>query len=538
MAEGTLFADSSSSPETELPLHVYPRHGIKRSRSSSPPLPVKKAVRRTQSFSTPVARTKIEFEGAMDSQIFNSRHTRTRFSFAALHKESPTEIFLANMSSPFAISQRPEKQRTELGPDVRQCQGQSLPHLETIENNGSDSCNYSDEIQPCEMEDREVHGSASNPGHCEKPSSCAADEVDTDNNGASKRCANTIDKFSTRRSRTYKSARTQNIGQTGMDGRGAPKDYSPTRVRHYRLLSVSPTMTSMLKTNDYTSCARKHLPSPDFEEASKAQTHLGMLGSRVQYGLVGRSFKAIRATTDRPDGSRKEVGDGFTSQEAHPNVYRKTERRVKDSPNRGLLGGLELAGGMPTEQNKMKGPTWLRGQRKTKTIPAATIWEHRQHIYRLETSIDTHDPIEAANFTEQLDPETTSYRGRLRRNLSEIIDNEDEIDLSAPSAEIFARGIRQNGRCRALTPDSDESLILCNSLRESPMDALTFVEDEYTPEKYVRNTSCGEELDPWKADHGDAQFPAKPMWNELCRDGKSLSLRPDPNEWVRMSTQS
>lgn len=144
-------------------------------------------------------------------------------------------------------------------------------------------------------------------------------------------------------------------------------------------------------------------------------------------------FKSVEKRPKTPASERlnlkvlKRTSDGFNSDEKHASPYRK-QRRINNDMR---MGSLELTQ-KGTFTQKLQGPTWLRGQKKTHTASLANLWSRRKYLGSAQVKTGSEDPLDS--FEEQtvphakLDAENGSRKPR-QISIEESNDSDEEVDL-------------------------------------------------------------------------------------------------------------
>lgn len=144
-------------------------------------------------------------------------------------------------------------------------------------------------------------------------------------------------------------------------------------------------------------------------------------------------FKAIKArpsiqTSDMSNlKMSNKTSDGFNDDEKHAGP-RWRQRRINSSDTR--MGSLELTQ-KGTFTQKLQGPTWPRGQKKSRTSSIASLWSSRQYLGDSQIK-ESHDPLESSE--EKKEPcarnETKNGNRKARhRDIEEPNEVDEEIGL-------------------------------------------------------------------------------------------------------------
>lgn len=215
-----------------------------------------------------------------------------------------------------------------------------------------------------------------------------------------------------------------------------------TKVKRYTLLSLSAPVNQRS-----TSKGRFHVsvesPRPTgFKKLPKVQSRFGAIGLSHEQELVGKPFKVTKSTQHSPfkdinsrsDGVKmcKGRSDGFTNEEARPTAYRRPDRRVKNIATE--LNSLDLTQkGVATQ--KIEGPTWPRGQKRSKPATTTSLWRQRQALGPSQFQIESQDPLDTSDDKKELKTELEGS-GYSKHSSSQISDTADEnLDLPEHGSE-------------------------------------------------------------------------------------------------------
>lgn len=203
-------------------------------------------------------------------------------------------------------------------------------------------------------------------------------------------------------------------------------------MKRYTLLSLSPPFDQRSKSNGRFLNSNKSPRPAGFKKLTKVQSRPGPIGYSYLQELAGKPFKVTKPTNDssfktlttRRDGVKmnKDKNDGFTNEEARPSPYRKTDRRVKSTLTE--LNRLDLTQKGAATQ-KMDGPTWLRGQKRSNAAKITSLWSNRRYIGPSQFQIESQDPLESFDNNSEIKTELGGRR-RWERPLSQIADDTDE----------------------------------------------------------------------------------------------------------------
>lgn len=544
MAGDSNTPEMAHPPESKTPLRTYSRRLLKR-RLTSPLLPVRKRVlRRTQSF--PAATPEVESGNsrAPEHKSANTGRKRTRFSLTTASGKTPTELFLENMSSPFVMSQRIQLQEQGLGARLQDDQ-EDIALLEASQDDDAAFDKQAEEPVKV-VEKRESTNEI-----CGTLQAVAAEEVDLNDDNSEEANDDDSQESPTKRPQTITEIETPGSSDTDLGFVNTANNFSSRRVTRYKLLSMSPPAELKPKAQGRCFDIPKS-PPPGFKAIPRVQTRLGVMGFDQQRSRIDKSFKVIKSTkltNDQPFKIEKHISDGFTNDEAKPSPYRKYERRIKNILNETHLGGLDLTQ-RSTATQKMEGPMWLRGQKRSRVATTASPWGKRQYLGGSQFRIESQDPLEAFNLNTEFDLENTHTTGRSKRRNSEIADEEEdeELDLLTHPEELDQQSSQGDAgddsyflkvaeprqeRLEQYLSDADESVVLLETSEGEDEDDLTIIPRTDTPEPAVGDLSSKTTFDFWGNNDLDAQLPPKRTWNMLNRDEDSLALRPDSREWLR-----
>lgn len=247
--------------------------------------------------------------------------------------------------------------------------------------------------------------------------------------------------------------------------------------------------------------------------------------------------------------------DGFEHEEARPSVVGK--RRRLDTIDRSI-GPLELTQQIVASQ-KIEGPTWIRGQKKSRIATATSPWRKKQYSSTSQFHIDSEDDNEWIQ-VKQSKPTDQSTRNRPQRCTSNFVSDDNEDTVARPDPDALTHGINTRSkadveavrkvRARRVIEfphisDADEPVMLLADPAGHEEDAayvsdgdasvglLVYPEDNEDEAGLatIPRTDIPENIAD--TDQADGQLPPK-QWvlNVLdCED--TLALRPDSREWMR-----
>lgn len=239
-----------------------------------------------------------------------------------------------------------------------------------------------------------------------------------------------------------------------------------------------------------------------------------------------KEYKEMKAATNTQP---KRSNDGFERNEARAGFPVK-KRRVDGSDVN--IGPLDTTQKGVTDQ-KMEGPTWQRGQKKSKPSTTPSLRKRRQFLGTSQFQIESEEsPDELGNDH----PRTTAQATRIRskRRISHIIEDDE---LSADHLHINGEAGEQGEHNDSAFDDAEvarsssnmEESAPYNGDADEPLDLLVFpfdVEDE--ADFTIRCT------DTLETELAAAQLPPK-RWvlNRQDDDQDALALRPNPGAWER-----
>lgn len=298
---------------------------------------------------------------------------------------------------------------------------------------------------------------------------------------------------------------------------------SPLRVKRYKLLSLSPPLDQKSKAKGRFLNATKPPPPAGFKAIRKVQSRLEIVGFDHLRRHTDKVFKVIKPTNDQLFKDVKHIGDGFTSDEAQPSPYRKNERRAKNTLSETHLKGLDLTQkGIATQG--MKGPTWLRGQKKPRSATTASLWNKRQYLGSSQHQIESQDPLETVDVEDKLESENFPTRGRSRHRTTHISDDTEEVGLlMIPKAS--EEGAEQ------YIFDADEPVDLLEFPKDEEEADLATIPRTDTPESADTDASSKTHLGSYGNGELGGQLPVKRTWDVLDHDGDMMALRPDSRDW-------
>lgn len=220
-----------------------------------------------------------------------------------------------------------------------------------------------------------------------------------------------------------------------------------------------------------------------------------------------KEYKEMKATTNT---KLKRSSDGFERNEARSGFSGKKRRTDSSDMNIGPLETTQK--GLPNQ--KVEGPTWQRGQKRSKASTTASLGKGRRYF---GTSHFRSDAEESPDELGNDQPTSTGQATRIRskRRISHI--SEDD-ELSAEYLPVDVEAGEQGAHNHSAFDDAEEPL----DLLVSPFD----MEDESISTIPSTNTPEDEEA--------PAQLPPK-CWvlNKQQDDLDTLTLRPDPRAWER-----
>lgn len=246
-------------------------------------------------------------------------------------------------------------------------------------------------------------------------------------------------------------------------------------------------------------------------------------------GRISDSFKAT-----------KRASDGFTREEARPSPFSKKDRKPRNSLA-GRLDPLELTQkGQATQ--KMDGPTWPRGQKRSRTSTTAGLWNNRHYFGTSQFQVDSQDPVEILEKFDIKEPQQdpVSSRSRKKRLVSEILseDTGEPVDLLVVSdGERDHEGDSPHGFDSGdvvFEPgDVDRQELMMNHHElDGDVDLITISHTD-TP-----GTAPSEkQFSFWEDDTPVGQLPPKRMLNVPDCNGDPLALRPEPRLWLQEVTR-
>lgn len=304
---------------------------------------------------------------------------------------------------------------------------------------------------------------------------------------------------------------------------------SPLRVKRYKLLSLSPPLDQNSKAKGRFLNATKPPPPAGFKAIRKVQSRLETIGFDYLRRCTDKAFKVIKPTNDQPFKDVKLIGDGFTSDEAQPSPYRMNERRTKNTLSETHLKGLDLTQKGITAQ-EMKGPTWLRGQKKPRHAATTSLWNKRQYLGSSQHQIESQDPLETVDVENELESVHFPTRGRSRHRTTHISDETEEVDLLVmPKAS--EEGAEQ------YISDADEPVILLEVPKDEEEVDLATIPRTDTPESADYYASSKIRFGSYRDGELDGQLPVKRTWDLLDHDGDMMALRPDSRDWQHAVTR-
>lgn len=528
-------------PKTQTPLRTYSRRALKRM-LTAPPLPVDtKILRRAQSFFAAAP------ESSPEHKSINAGRRRTGLSLPASSGQTPTDLFFEHMSSPFVLSQQMQQQEQGLGQGLQDDQ-EEIALLVT--NQDGDAA--FDDNKSAEDPVRAVLELQSTIEACDTFEVAAAEEFGPSDENSEDTDDDDRKELPTKRTQIITEAKLPGSSDAELDFVHAANKSSSRRMRRYKLLSLSPPVDQKSKAKRHFD-APKSPPPAGFKTIPRVQTRLGVMGFDQERKRTDKAFKAIKPTNNQPFMVDKHIGDGFTNDEAKPSPYRKAERRTKNTLTETRLAGLDLTQRGAATQ-KMEGPTWPRGQKRSRAATTASLWGNRQYLGGSHIQMESQDPLEAFSINEEPDSETIYNSGRSKRRISEIVDDDDEAKLgplthpdelddhsnqgdAGDDRGSTAMMEHWQDRAEKYISDADEPVVLLefpDEGEDEDEDGLATIPRTDTPEPAVGDTSSEISLGSCGNNDLNVQLPPKRTWDLLLNcDGDALTLRPDSREWLR-----
>lgn len=172
-------------------------------------------------------------------------------------------------------------------------------------------------------------------------------------------------------------------------------------------------------------------------------------------------FKSIEKRPENHTSKRlnlkvsKRTSDGFNEDEKHASPLRK-QRRIRGDTR---MGRLELTQSGTFTQN-LQGPTWPRGEKKTRTTTISSLWSRRQYVGNARAKTESQDLLDS--FDEETEPlpknETRSGSRKARQvSIEEPSDADEEVDLLVfPPDDVDDDDVEQDDDEVALLVEPDE----------------------------------------------------------------------------------
>lgn len=508
------------SPKTKPPLQTYSRRTLKRRLTISPTRVHMPMDLDSQTFPSTAPELTSGVDRSLGRETANSGRKRLRLSAPAAIGKTPTELFLEHMRTSSMLCQG--KQEEEKGPGLGPQDGQTEEAAPLVaDQDGGVAFNGDKPVE----EGVEVMMRAHEPGvnFCDSPNAPADEEVkwsieeadDSDDDGGKK--------SSSARIHARINAKIPRPADTDAHLNETAEASSTVRVKRYTLLSLSPPLDQRLKAKGRFLNATKPSPPAGFKAIRKVKSRLEIMGFDHVRRRTDKAFKVLKPTNDQPFKDIKHIGDGFTRDEAQPSPHRKNERRTRNTLNETHLKGLDLTQkGIATQE--MKGPTWLRGQKKPRTATTASLWNKRQYLGSSQHQIESQDPLETVDVEDELGPEHSPRRGRSRHRSTHISDETEEVDLLIiPKASV--EGVEQ------YISDADEPVMLLEFPKDEEEVELTTIPRTDTPEPENNDASSKTRFGSFGEGEVDNRLPVKRTWDFLDHDGDMMALRPDSRDW-------
>lgn len=221
----------------------------------------------------------------------------------------------------------------------------------------------------------------------------------------------------------------------------------------------------------------------------------------------------------------KKTSDGFDEDEKHAGPLRK-QRRFRGSTS---VGRLELTQ-RGTFTQGIQGPTWPRGQKKTRTTTLSSLWSRRQYVGSTQIKTESDDLLDPLDEdTEPLPKNETRSGSRKRRQASieELSDADEDVDvLVFPPDDVDDDEVAQDDDEVALLVEPDELG------EEVDVDSLV-VSKTKTPEK-DENAAVDDRSEFQEHKRPEVHLPPKRQRHCQKASANKLALRPDANDgWAR-----
>lgn len=499
MAEDSTTPEVVHSLKAKAVLRTYSRRVLKR-RLTSPPLSVDaKISQSTQSFAAAAPEIESGNQRSPEHKSANAGRKRARLSLPAANGKSPTELFLEHMTSPFVLSQQLQQREQGLKHGLQIDQEK----IALVEANQDDDVAFEDN-KPAEEPAKVLRERLSTVEACDALKVAPTEKAGSGNENPEEPDDDNGKESPTKRIQSLADTEFSGPSDVGPDFFDTANQSSSRRVRRFKLLSLSPPVNQKSNAKGRFLDAPKSPTPPGFKTIPKLQSRLGIAVYDQQRRGTSKAFKIIKPTNDQPFKVDKNVSDGFTNDEAQPSPYRKTERRIKNTLTETHIGGLDLTQTGAATQ-KMEGPTWLRGQKRSRAATTASLWGKRHYLGSSQFQIEYQDPLEASNIDEEPESENIHNAGRSGSLINEIADDEEaELDLlihpdeldrqsnqgdAGEDIDILVETENQQERMEQYISDADEHVVLLEVPGYGDEDDLATIPRMDTPEPAVGDLS-------------------------------------------------
>lgn len=223
----------------------------------------------------------------------------------------------------------------------------------------------------------------------------------------------------------------------------------------------------------------------------------------------------------------KRTSDGFNEDEKHASPLRK-QRRIRGDTR---IGSLELTQSGAFTQN-LQGPTWPRGEKKTRTTTISSLWSRRQYVGSAQAKSESQDLL--YSFDEETEPlpknEARSGSRKARQISIEDPSDADEVDLLVfPPDDVDDDDIEKGNDEVAFLVESDELG------EEADVDSFVVPRTD-TPSQDV-NIALGDRSEFYRNKRPENRLPPKRQWHRHNTSAFNLALRPDVDDGWPLDAQ-